>query len=77
MERRVVQRFASEWRGVLDGCGFNCEGCGVVRANRLMVGYSVEIEYACGLVPYDCPEFHLVDAVYVSLFGTVHRLPRP
>ena len=76
-ESRVVDHFSSSWEGVVDGCGFYCEGCGAKPARRLVVGFSVEIEYACGLIPEDTPEFHQAETAYVSPFGTVHGLNTP
>ncbi len=76
-ETRAGEEFASAWEGIIDGCGFGCEGCGVKAARRILVGYLVEIEYACGLLPYDSPEFHLTDTVYVSPLRTVHGLKTP
>lgn len=71
-ELRAAEAFTSAWQDVVDGCGFNCDGCGVRESHRLTIGYSVEIEYACGLLPSDSPEFHQRDVVYVSPFGSVH-----
>jgi hypothetical protein len=76
-ERRIVDQFTAAWRGVIDGCGFSCEGCGVKKLARVLTGYSVSIEYACGLLPHDSPAFHEKRTVHVSLLGTVHGLPRP
>lgn len=76
-ESLVVEAFVSGWQGVIDGCGFDCEGCGAQRARRMILGYSVDIEYACGLLPYDSPEFHLTETAYVSPFGTIHGLDTP
>jgi len=39
--------------------------------------WSPWITTSYGLLPYDSPEFHLMDTVYVSPFGTVYGLPRP
>lgn len=74
-ENVVYERFTDEWQGVLDGCGFNCEGCGVKESRRTLFGYSVQIEYACGMSP-DSQEYHQTDKVYVSLFGTIHGLKK-
>ncbi|MGD2252422.1 MAG: hypothetical protein PVF70_05835 [Anaerolineales bacterium] len=76
-EQRVVVEFTAAWQGVVDGCGFNCDGCGVVGSERLVMGFRVEIEYACGLIPIDSEEFHETDIAYVSPFGTVHGLVVP
>ncbi len=76
-ELLVVEAFVSGWQGVVDGCGFDCEGCGARHVRRMIVGYSVDIEYACGLLPLDSPEFHLTETAYVSPFGTIHGLNTP
>ena len=67
--------FVAEWRGVADGCGFNCDGCGVKEANKAFFGYDVRIEYDCGLKMSGSPEKHPTSIVFVSLLGTVHGLP--
>jgi hypothetical protein len=77
VETRIRGAFQAAWGGVVDGCGFNCEGCGVVRVERLAAGYRATIEYACGLLPEDSPAYHVTDRVYVSPLGTVHGLPAP
>ena len=66
-EMWAAEAFISSWQGVVDGCG-------VRESHRLIVGYSVEIGYACSLIPADSLEFHQRDVVYVSPFGSV-RLP--
>lgn len=76
-EARTVQAFETAWQGVVDGCGFQCEGCGVKGSRRVIAGHKVEIEYACGLIPYDAPEFHMTEEAYVSFLGTVHNISRP
>lgn len=76
-ETQVAQAFASAWQEVIDGCGFNCDGCGIKETHRVVIGYSVEIEYACGMLPSDSSEFHQHDVVYVSPLGTVHGLEKP
>ena len=74
---RVEAGFAAAWQGVADGCGFNCRGCGVTAVRRRLLGYAVEIEYACGMLPVDAHEFHRTDTIYVSPLGTVHGLRQP
>lgn len=76
-EGLVMEAFTAAWQGVVDGCGFNCQGCGATASHRQVIGYVVEIEYACGLIPYDSPDFHQVDTVYVSFIGSVHGLAVP
>jgi threonine/homoserine efflux transporter RhtA len=76
-EKRLVDEFAAAWQGVIDGCGFNCQGCGVRNLQRVLIGYAATIEYACGLLPSDRPDFHETRRVHVSVLGTVHGLPTP
>ena len=76
-EDKVIDQFNSAWDGVVDGCGFDCAGCGVTRSERTLFGFKVEIEFACGLIPEDAPEYHQVDRVFVSVFGFVTGLDAP
>ena len=75
-ERVVSERFTAEWQGVSDGCGFNCKGCGIKESQRTLFGVNVKIEYACGMLPSDSPEYHKTDNVFVSFLGTVHGLQK-
>jgi hypothetical protein len=61
--------------GTVDGCGFNCDGCGATAMQKTILGYDVRLEYACGLLPYDDPKYHQVRSVFVSFIGTVHGWP--
>lgn len=76
-QERAVAAFTASWSGVADGCGFNCKGCGAAAAERATFGWRVEVEYACGLLPADLPEYHQRATLYVSPIGTVHGLDRP
>lgn len=76
-QERAASAFTASWSGVPDGCGLNCKGCGAVGAERAALGWQVEIEYACGLLPADLPEYHRRATLYVSPIGTVHGLDRP
>ena len=70
-ERKVSQKFNEKWEGVMDGCGFNCDDCGVKESHRTFFGYSVKIEYECGMkVNND----HQIKDIFVSLFGTIHGI---
>lgn len=71
-EKIVSEKFAAEWRGVTDGCGFNCGGCGIKESQRTLFGVNVKIEYACGMLPSDSPEYHKTNNVFVSSLSTVH-----
>jgi hypothetical protein len=73
----AVRSFENEWRQVVDGCGFNCRGCGAIEAEKVPFGVPVEIEYACGLLPADDPSYHQTAGGFVSFLGTVHGLPSP
>ena len=76
-ETRAVNWFTNSWQGVADGCGVNCVGCGAVASRRVPFGSLVTLEYACGLIPEDLPEYHQRATAFVSALGTVHGLPQP
>ena len=76
-EIRVIEEFDKAWEFVVDGCGTNCKGCGPVSSQRVPFGVIVTIEYACGLIPADTPEYHQQATAFVSPLGTVHGLPTP
>jgi hypothetical protein len=76
-EARAAEAFDKAWEFVIDGCGTNCKGCGAVAFQRVPFGALVTIEYACGLIPADLPEYHQQVTAFVSALGTVHRLPAP
>ncbi len=57
---------------VQDGCGFNCKDCGFKSSEKTLLGRKVIIEYACGLLPSDSPEYHKKKELFVSFLGTVH-----
>ena len=76
-EKMVSDKFTAEWQGVSDGCGFNCNGCGIKESQRTVFGVNIKIEYACGMLPSDSPEYHKIDNVFVSFLGTVHGLQKP
>ncbi len=71
-ENRVVEAFEESQKDIVDGCGFNCNGCGVKESQKTLFGYFVKIEYACGLLPSDSPEYHRTTTKFVSFIGTVH-----
>lgn len=76
-ETRAVDTFNKAWAFVADGCGTNCKGCGAVSSWRVPFGVVVTVEYACGLIPADSPEYHQKSYAFVSALGTVHGLPAP
>ncbi len=55
--------------GIVDGCGFNCDGCGIKSAEKILFGYAVEVEYACGLLPADSKKYHTIKTINVYSFG--------
>jgi len=76
-ETRAVDSFNHSWTTVIDGCGANCKGCGVINSKRVMFGMEVTLEYGCGLMPEDTPEYHEQATGFVSAFGTVYGFPKP
>lgn len=76
-EVRAVDSFTQAWESVADGCGLNCNGCGAISSQRIPFGILVTIEYACGMIPADLPEYHRQVIAFVSPLGTVHGLPKP
>ena len=61
--------FEKQNEGIVDGCGFNCEGCGVKEATKIPFGYAVEVEYACGFLPADSKQYHTIKTINVYSFG--------
>jgi hypothetical protein len=61
--------------GTIDGCSFNCDGCGATAMQKTIFGYDVRLEYACGMLPSDDPKYHQVRTVFGSFIGTVHAWP--
>ena len=73
-ERKVSQAFNEKWYyGVSDGCSL----VRVISSQKIPLGYSVKIEYVCGLLPpapFDYEGFSKSDEILVSFLGTVHGL---
>jgi|SRR3989344_5305653 len=69
-EKIVSDKFVAEWEHVSDGCSLN----GVKNSHRALFGYSVQIEYNCGLVLPNSP--NKTSYVFVSFLSTVHGLPK-
>lgn len=76
-KERAVAEFERAWLNVADGCGFACHGCGAAVAKKVPFGAQVTLEYACGMLPADSPEYHQKANVYVSSLGKVYGLPKP
>jgi hypothetical protein len=74
---RAVDSFTDSWQGVIDGCGFGCAGCGARETQRILFGYRVRLDYACGIRSMDAPGDHHSVWVLVSVLGTVHGVPEP
>lgn len=64
----AMNGFNHAWKDTSDGCGSNK----VLQSTSVPFGKSVEIDYACGQLPYDSPEFHHKTEVFVSFLDTVH-----
>jgi len=76
-ETRAADPFNRSWSTVIDGCGTNCKGCGAISSKRVAFGVEVTLEYGCGLMPADTPEYHEQATGFVSAFGIVHGFPKP
>ena len=74
---RAEGGFAEAWDGVIDGCGIHCNGCGAKAVEKDLFGAWVTLEYACGMLPADTPEYHQTHTGWVSFFGTLHGFPAP
>ncbi len=71
-ETRVIYTFEEGQKDIVDGCGFNCVSCGVTNSNKVLFGYSVDIEYGCGMRPLDARHLNNKASLFVSFLGTVH-----
>jgi hypothetical protein len=76
-KERAVAEFERAWLNVADGCGFACHNCGAEAWKRVPFGAQVTLEYACGMLPEDSPEYHQQINVYVSSLGKVYGVPTP
>ena len=76
-KERAVAEFERAWLNVADGCGFGCHGCGAVETKKILFGTQVTLEYACGMLPEDSPEYHQQVDVFVSFLGKAYGLPTP
>jgi len=74
-EEIALNYFIERWRDVLDGCGFNCAGCGVSKSEKTLFGYNVVLLSSCGFKDYsptDKPDWR--ENIFVSFLGTVHTI---
>lgn len=76
-EGQAAATFQAAWAGVIDGCGLDCTGCGAVESHWVPFGYSVTLEYACGLIPADTPEYHQRSTGIVPAVGPAFGFPGP
>ena len=76
-EIRAVDSFNKAWQYVADGCGTDCKGCGAISSHRVPFGALVTIEYGCGMIPVDSPQYHQKVTAFISSFGSVHVIPKP
>ncbi|MBN1449436.1 MAG: hypothetical protein JW963_00325 [Anaerolineales bacterium] len=76
-EQRTEQALLEAWSNVADGCGIDCNGCGAIQSMRVPFGVLVTLEYGCGMLPADSPEYHERTLVFVSAFGAVYGIPKP
>ncbi len=76
-KERAVAEFERAWLNVADGCGFACHGCGAAAWKKAPFGADVTLEYACGMIPADSPEYHQQTIVFVSFLGKVYGSPTP
>jgi hypothetical protein len=65
-KHKAINAFEEHWRNVQDGCGFNCNDCGLKTSEKVLFGRKVILEYACGLLPSDSPEYHKRIELFVS-----------
>ncbi|RXT06569.1 hypothetical protein [Ammoniphilus sp. CFH 90114] len=70
----VASAIESSQEDMVDGCGMDCNGCGVKKVEKVAFGSIAKIEFACGLIPEDLPEYHEEARVFISFLGTVHQV---
>lgn len=66
-ENTVTSAFKSEQAGIIDGCDFNCDGCGVESSHKIPFGYLVNVKYKCGMKNYFRGEKRFVTSFGISL----------
>lgn len=74
-EEAAITQFNLKWMNVIDGCGFNCEGCGAIGYRKAAFGAYVTLQYGCGLMHPGEP-LRSSD-IFVSFLGTAHGIPEP
>lgn len=62
-EKSAREIFESEQLGVIDGCGLNCEGCGVSNSQKIPFGFLVEIQFKCAMKDYFRNEKRFVPSI--------------
>ena len=76
-KERAVAEFERAWLNVADGCGFSCHGCGAIAAKKVAFGTQVTLDYACGMLPADSPEYHQKTDIFISFLGKAYGFPTP
>ena len=72
---KVTRKFNEKNEGIIDGCGFNCEGCVVNFEGRTLFGTKVSTAYSCGMYsPNHSPEF--TKTYFIPFFGTTMSFMR-
>jgi hypothetical protein len=74
-EQTGIVQFNLKWMNVIDGCGFNCEGCGATGYRKAAFGAHVTLQYGCGLI-YPGEPLKSSD-IFISFLGTAHGIPKP
>lgn len=65
-EKTVVSEFESGQTGIIDGCGFSCDGCGVETSQKIPFGYLVSTKYKCGMKNYFRGEKRFITPIGIS-----------
>lgn len=64
----AITGFNHAWEHTNDGCGSDK----ALQSVKVPFGRNIEIEYGCGLLPSDSPEYRQKTEVFVSFIGTTH-----
>jgi hypothetical protein len=74
VESIVINEMKNSQRNITDGCGINCNGCGIKNYKEASFGRYVDVEFACGMLPKYDPKYHKMTTFFVSFLGTVHQV---
>ena len=64
----AITGFNQAWENTTDGCGTDK----ALQSVKAPFGRKIDIEYGCGLLPSDSPDYRQKTEVFVSFLGTVH-----